>query len=312
MIRSKTSRRDFLEAIGGVGAVAAGTLATLESARGYAANDILYGGLPGHRRPLPDADEVAGPGAGGPDRGRLRHLRRAPRRGEEAGGSQGRRDQALSRAPRPQGHRRRPDRQPRPLARADGRRCLQRRQGRLCREAADPRPGRGRGDHRRPESEPEDRPGRHAAAEHAPHPEGARAGQGWADRRDLQGPPDLEPRRDRRVSSGRRWASTPPGRLERLPRPCPRPVVRRVPLPQLALVLGFRRRTPHRPDGPLDRRRPLVPRRRPSAQGHDDRQPLRQQGRLADARHDPVHPGIPEQRPGPLRRDVLQRELTAP
>ena len=91
--------------------------------------------------------------------------------GEEARRSQGLRHQALSRAPRPQGHRRRPDRQPRPLARADGRRCLQRRQGRLRRKAADPRSCRGRGDHRRPESEPEDRPGRHAAAEHAPHPE---------------------------------------------------------------------------------------------------------------------------------------------
>jgi predicted dehydrogenase len=41
MIRSTTSRREFLETIGGVGAVAAGTLSTLESARGYAANDTL-------------------------------------------------------------------------------------------------------------------------------------------------------------------------------------------------------------------------------------------------------------------------------
>ena len=41
MIRSTTSRREFLETIGGVGAVAAGTLATLESARGYAANDTI-------------------------------------------------------------------------------------------------------------------------------------------------------------------------------------------------------------------------------------------------------------------------------
>ena len=32
-------------------------------------------------------------------------------------------------------------------------------------------------------------------------------------------------------------------------------------------------------------------------------------GALADARHDPVHPGVPEQRPGPLRGDVLQRDL---
>src|SRR5690349_6421356 len=41
MVRSTTSRRTFLETIGGVSAVAAGTLATLESARGFAANDTL-------------------------------------------------------------------------------------------------------------------------------------------------------------------------------------------------------------------------------------------------------------------------------
>ncbi len=41
MIRSTTSRREFLESIGGMGAVAASTLATLESARGYSANDTL-------------------------------------------------------------------------------------------------------------------------------------------------------------------------------------------------------------------------------------------------------------------------------
>jgi predicted dehydrogenase len=40
MVRSTRSRREFLEIIG-VGAAAAGTLATLESARGYAANDTL-------------------------------------------------------------------------------------------------------------------------------------------------------------------------------------------------------------------------------------------------------------------------------
>ena len=142
MIRSTTSRREFLETIGGVGAVAAGTLSTLESARGYAANDTL---------------EVACLGTGGRCRTLMKSLAEVPgvriaavcdiydahlERGEEAGRSQGRRDQALSRAARPQGHRRRPDRQPRPLARADGRRRLQRRQGRLRREAADPRPGR--------------------------------------------------------------------------------------------------------------------------------------------------------------------------
>ena len=137
---------------------------------------------------------------------------------------------------------------------------------------------------------------------------GARADQERADRRGLQGPPELEPRRLDAVSPRAAGRRSPPGRLEGLPRQRPRPAVRRVPLPQLALVLGFRRRRAHRPDGPLDRRRPLVPRRRPSDQGHRDRQPFRQQGSLADARHDPVHPGIPEQRPGPLRGDVLQRQ----
>ena len=70
------SRREFLEIIGGAGAGAAGTLATLESARGYAANDTIEVGLHRHRRPLPDADEVAGRGPRRPDRRRLRHLRR--------------------------------------------------------------------------------------------------------------------------------------------------------------------------------------------------------------------------------------------
>ena len=37
------------------------------------------------------------------------------------------------------------------------------------------------------------------------------------------------------------------------------------------------------------------------------RRPLRQQGRLGDARHDPDAADIPEQTAGPLRRDVLQR-----
>src|SRR5205807_182176 len=41
MVRSTTSRRAFLETIGGAGALAAGTLATLESAKGYSANDTL-------------------------------------------------------------------------------------------------------------------------------------------------------------------------------------------------------------------------------------------------------------------------------
>jgi predicted dehydrogenase len=41
MVRSTTSRREFLETIGGAGAVAAGTLATLEKASGYSANDTL-------------------------------------------------------------------------------------------------------------------------------------------------------------------------------------------------------------------------------------------------------------------------------
>ena len=64
------------------------------------------------------------------------------------------------------------------------------------------------------------------------------------------------------------------GRLEAVPRHRQGPAVRRVSLPQLALVLGFRRRHLHRPDGPLDRRRPLVPRPRPSGDGGEHRRPL--------------------------------------
>src|SRR5262249_22188885 len=41
MVRSETSRREFLETIRSAAGVAAGTLATVESARGYSANDTL-------------------------------------------------------------------------------------------------------------------------------------------------------------------------------------------------------------------------------------------------------------------------------
>ncbi len=64
MIRSTTSRREFLETIGGAGAVAAGaTLTTLESARGYAANDTI---------------EVACLGTGGRCRTLMQSLARVP------------------------------------------------------------------------------------------------------------------------------------------------------------------------------------------------------------------------------------------
>jgi predicted dehydrogenase len=47
MASSTTTRRAFLETIGGVGATAAGTFATLESARGYTANETLNVGCLG-------------------------------------------------------------------------------------------------------------------------------------------------------------------------------------------------------------------------------------------------------------------------
>ena len=100
--------------------------------------------------------------------------------------------------------------------------------------------------------------------------------EGRADRRGVQGPPDLEPRRHRPIPARPRRRRPQPGRLERLSRQRARPAVRRIPVPQLALVLGFRRRHLHRLDGPLDRRRPLAARPRPSAQGHCGRQSLRQ------------------------------------
>ena len=63
------------------------------------------------------------------------------------------------------------------------------------------------------------RAGRHAAAQHAAHPEGVRAGQGRPARQGSQGPPDLEPQHRprpprtrstsiRRASTGRRSSAT--------------------------------------------------------------------------------------------------------
>ena len=66
----------------------------------------------------------------------------------------------------------------------------------------------------------QDRAGRHAAAQHAAHPEGPRAGQERADRRALQDPPDLEPRRLDPFAARSAGCRSSPGRLERLPRQC--------------------------------------------------------------------------------------------
>ena len=63
MVRSNGSRRQFLEMIGGASAVAAGTLATLESARGYMANDTI---------------EVACVGTGGRCRTLMKSLAKVP------------------------------------------------------------------------------------------------------------------------------------------------------------------------------------------------------------------------------------------
>ena len=76
---SSTTRRGFLENISSIGAAAAGTLATLESARGYTANDTLNVGCLGTGGRCQTLDEVAGPDSRRPDRRRLRHLRRSPR-----------------------------------------------------------------------------------------------------------------------------------------------------------------------------------------------------------------------------------------
>ena len=131
------------------------------------------------------------------------------------------RHQALPGNPRPQGHRRRADRQPGPLARADDRGRLRRRQGRLCREAADAQPGRGPAVIEAQNQASPDRAGRHAAAEHAAVREGPRADPGRPDRHGAQGPPDLEPqqrpgpprtagRRPEDSSTGRPSSATPP------------------------------------------------------------------------------------------------------
>ena len=124
--------------------------------------------------------------------------------------------------------------------------------------------------------------GRHAAAQHAPYPEGSRADQGRggsarSSRIHLSWNRNGGSTRGSHRTSA--WGSTrgrSPGRTSWATRASAG--VRRVPLPQLALVLGFRRRNPHRPDGPLDRRRPLdvLDVDHPD-QGHRDGQPFRQQ-----------------------------------
>ena len=63
------------------------------------------------------------------------------------------------------------------------------------------------------------------------------------------------------------------------------PAVRRVSLSAVALVLGFWRRHFHRPDGPLDRRGPLVSRPRPSADRRQHRRSLSGEGPVGNARH---------------------------
>ena len=93
----------------------------------------------------------------------------------------------------------------RPLARADDRRRLRGRQGRLRREAADARPvAKGKAVIDGPERAQADRAGRHAAAEHAAHlrrpTSSLKAGH---DRQGPQGPPDLEPQRRPRASGTR-------------------------------------------------------------------------------------------------------------
>ena len=130
-----------------------------------------------------------------------------------------------------------------------------------------------------------DRAGRHAAAEHAAHRQGAASSSRpgrigkvlkvhmtW-NRNTRPGPP-VPARRRPEV-----------GGLEGVPRQRPGAAVRRVPLPELALVLGLRRRHLHRPDGPLDRRRPLGPRPRPPEKARQHRRALRGQGRVGDAGH---------------------------
>ena len=62
MTRLETTRRAFLETLSAAGSSAAGTLAAAESARSSDSERDAQRRLPGHRRPLPDPDEVAGQG----------------------------------------------------------------------------------------------------------------------------------------------------------------------------------------------------------------------------------------------------------
>ena len=199
-----------------------------------------------------------------PHRRRLRHLRRPPRRGPQARRPQGVRHQGLQGNPRQQGHRRRADRRPRPLARADGRGRPGRRQGRVRRKAADAPAGGGQGHPGGAGQVKTDRASRHAAALHAAHRQGPRADPERPHRQGLQGPPDLEPQPGPRAEEAAEHRPQDGG-LEGVPRRRAGAAVRRVSLSQLALVLGLRRRRLHRPRRPLDRRGPLAARPGPPA-----------------------------------------------
>ncbi len=264
MVRSTGSRREFLEMIGGASAAAAGTLATLESARGYMANDTI---------------EVACLGTGGRCRTLMKSLAQVP--GVRIAAVCDIYDAHLDEGKKLA--------DPKALATKHYRELLDRKDIDAVLI--------GSPDHWHVPMSVDacnagkdvyvEKPLTHDLAEGTaiieaqnrnrrivqvgmqqrsmPHiQKGRELVKSWADRRGLQGPPELEPRRHHAVPSLADGRRSPPGRLEGLPRQRPGPAVRRVPLPQLAMVLGFRRRAPHRPDGPLDRRRPLVPRRRPS------------------------------------------------
>ena len=225
-----------------------------------------------HRGPLPATDEVAGDSSRREDRRRLRHLGLHLAEGKKL--ADGRRRSTTK------DYRELLDRKdidavliaspdhwhvPMTVDACDGG------QGRLRREAADARPARRRSRSSRPRTSTSAIVQVGTQQRSMPHIQKAHEiAEGGRHRQGPQGPPAPGTATPTACGASKRHDRPEDGRLEAFLGTRQGAAVRRIPLPELALVLGFRRRHLHRPDGPLDRRRPLVPRprspdRRPSA-----------------------------------------------
>ena len=267
------SRRELFESLGiaAAGAITAGYTAT---AKGYAANETINVGCIGTggrcRKLMESLATIPGVRIAAVCDIWDMHLDEGKKLAEPKAFA----TKDYQRAARPQGHRRRADRHARPLARADDDRRLRRRQGRLRREAADARPVRRGGGHRGPERPPADRAGRHAAAEHAAHSERRTSSSSRAS--SARSTRCISPGTATQPRSARPNLNIDPKTVDwkQFLGNAPDQPFDEYRFPQLALVLGFRRRHLHRPDGPLDRRGPLVPRPRSSRHGGQHRRPV--------------------------------------